>query len=116
MGKGSRKSCIDIGSSIFLGFCILLLLLAFKAIFIDPSINETQTRVDMGNEIVSKIRKFQTENHRLPKNFVEIGIKEPELSIFGYKKVYANDFEISYEPYFGEINIFSSQSDMWTER
>jgi predicted RND superfamily exporter protein len=116
MGKGLRNSCIDIGSSILLGFWILLLLLAFKATFIDPSINETQRRVDMGNKLVSKIRKFQTDNHRLPKNLVEIGIKEPDLSIFGYKKVYANDFEISDEPYFGEINIFSSQSNMWTER
>jgi hypothetical protein len=111
-----NKSLINIGSSVLISFCILLIFLALKAVFIDPSHNEGQRRIQMGNEIVLKIRKFYKTNHRLPTDLVEIGVAGDDLSIFGYKKVYTNDFEIYYEPNFGDINTFSSQSNAWSER
>ena len=91
---------------------IILIFLFLMPYFIGAYYEQPRT-INMGNEIIAKIKEFRNSKHRLPASLLEIGIKGDDLSIFTYKKIDSRDFEIMYELSLGDLSIFHSKTDTW---
>jgi hypothetical protein len=91
---------------------ILMIFLFLTPYFIDAYYEQPRT-VDMGNKIISTVKKFRESHHRLPVNLEEIGIKGDDLSTFTYRKINNRDFEIIYELSLGDVSVFHSDTNTW---
>ena len=66
-----------------------------------------------GNEIVARVEAFRASHGRLPENLEEVGIKDPDLTVY-YRKVNGEEYLVWFGRYsVGESETYNSRSKKW---
>jgi hypothetical protein len=66
-----------------------------------------------GNEIIARVDAFRASHGRLPENLEEIGINDPDLTVY-YRKVNDEEYLVWFGRYsVGESEIFDSRTKKW---
>lgn len=101
---------------------IPVILITIGLIYFNLSFEVTRkSDIDFGNELVSKIEQFKTENNRLPetddwKVLDELGFKTEMLGTDPtYQKINQKEFELIFlEGFDGPYLVYNSKSNEWS--
>lgn len=100
-----------IGLSILLVFPILSIALG---LFIwEPDWLFHRSELRTGNEIVARVEAFRASHGHLPETLEDVGINDPEPSVF-YRKISDQEYEVWFGRFsLGESEKYSSVTQKW---